>query len=165
MLPSSEVNSGGRETPVCQISKLLQMLQNVARCCKVKYLSKLKSENRGTTTIELAVVGCPRKGKKPFFSKSYAMLQTPQFLQLLQKPVTVSNDVELMSGEPCQVSCRRRLGFRSYSGKPPGGVISPPRRSRVNTKLLQPMPENKTCIIGLKKKQNTIPLQLGMQFR
>ena len=39
------------------------------------------------------------------------------------------SDVELMSGEACRVSCRYRLGFRSYSGKteadgkrlPPGG--------------------------------------------
>ena len=67
VLPSSEINSGGRETPVCKISKLLQILQNVARCCKVENLSKLKSENRETTTIELSVVDCPRKGEKPFF--------------------------------------------------------------------------------------------------
>ena len=87
VLPSSEINSGGRKTPVCKISKLLQILQNVARCCKVENLSKLKSENRETTTIELSVVDCPRKGKK-HFSKFYAMLQTPRFLQLLQKPVT-----------------------------------------------------------------------------
>ena len=31
------------------------------------------------------------------------------------------NDVELMSGEACQVSCRYRLGFRSYFGKTEGG--------------------------------------------
>ena len=30
------------------------------------------------------------------------------------------NDVELMSGESCQVSCRYRLGFRSYFGKTEG---------------------------------------------
>ena len=37
-----------------------------------------------------------------------------------------SNDVELMSGKSCQVSCRYRLGFRSYSGKLwGGGVMSP----------------------------------------
>ena len=67
VLPSSEINSGGRETPVCKISKLLQILQNVARCCKVEYLSKLKSENRETITIELSVVDCPEKGKAIFF--------------------------------------------------------------------------------------------------
>ena len=66
VLPSSEINSGSRETPVCKISKLLQMLQNVARCCKVEYLSKMKYENRETTTIELSVVDCPRKGENPF---------------------------------------------------------------------------------------------------
>ena len=38
------------------------------------------------------------------------------------------DDVELMSGESCQVSCRYRLGFRSYSGKTKeGGVISSPQ--------------------------------------
>ena len=88
VLPSSEINSGGRETVVCKISKLLQMLQNVARCCKVEYLPQMKPENCETTTIELGVVDCPRKGIKPYFSKFYAMLQTPRFLQLLQKPVT-----------------------------------------------------------------------------
>ena len=31
------------------------------------------------------------------------------------------NDVELMCGGSCQVSCRYRLGFRSYSGKNRGG--------------------------------------------
>ena len=30
------------------------------------------------------------------------------------------DDVELMSGESCQVSCRYRQGFRSYSGKTEG---------------------------------------------
>ena len=67
VLPSSEINSGGRETPVCKISKLLQMLQNVARCCKGGYLSKLKSENRETTTIEISVVDCPGKKEKSIF--------------------------------------------------------------------------------------------------
>ena len=87
VLPSSEINSGSRETPVCKISKLLQMLQNVARCCKVEYLSKMKYENRETTTIEIGVVDYPKR-EKVYFSKFYAMLQTPRFLQLLQKPVT-----------------------------------------------------------------------------
>ena len=67
VLPSSEINSGSRETPVCKISKLLQMLQNVARCCKVEYLSKLKSENRETTTIEIGAVDYPHNDKKAFF--------------------------------------------------------------------------------------------------
>ena len=31
------------------------------------------------------------------------------------------DDVELMSGESCQDSCRYRLWFRSYSGKTEGG--------------------------------------------
>ena len=43
------------------------MLQIVARCCKVEYLSKLKSENRETTTIEISVVDFPRKCQKAFF--------------------------------------------------------------------------------------------------
>ena len=43
------------------------MLQIVARCCKVEYLSKLKSENRETATIELSVVDCPGKREKSIF--------------------------------------------------------------------------------------------------
>ena len=42
------------------------------------------------------------------------------------------DDVELMSGESCQVSCRYRLGFRIYSGKTEGAYTPPPRRLRVN---------------------------------
>ena len=67
VLPSSKINSGGRGTPVCKISKLLQILQNVARCCKMEYFSKLKSENRETTTIEISVVDYPKNDKKAFF--------------------------------------------------------------------------------------------------
>ena len=58
------------------------MLQIVARCCKVEYLSKLKSENRETTTIEISVVDYPKNDKKAFFSKFCAMLQTPQVLAI-----------------------------------------------------------------------------------
>ena len=43
------------------------MLQIVARCCKVEYLSKLKSENRETTTIEIGVVDFPQNDKRHFF--------------------------------------------------------------------------------------------------
>ena len=43
------------------------------------------------------------------------------------------DDVELMSGESCQDSCRYRLWFRSYSGKTEGGgAENAPRRLRVN---------------------------------
>ena len=88
VLPSSEINSGGRETPVCKISKLLQMLQIVARCCKVEYLSKLKSENRETTTIELSVVDCPQKrGKGHFFRNFMQCCRRPGSCNCCRNPL------------------------------------------------------------------------------
>ena len=82
VLPSSEINSGGRETPVCNISKLLQILQNVARCCKVEYVSKLKSENRETATIEIGVVDCPQNDKKKTFFEILCNVADAQVLAI-----------------------------------------------------------------------------------
>ena len=87
-LPLSEINSGGRETPTCKISKLLQMLQNVVRCCKVGYLPQMKPENRETGTIELGVVDYPQNGEKVIFRNFMQCCRHPRFLQLLQNPVT-----------------------------------------------------------------------------
>ena len=87
VFPSSEINSGSRETPVCKISKLLQMLQNVLRCCKVEYLSKLKAENRETTTIEIGVVDYPQNDKKAFFWNSMQCCRRPGSCNCCRNPL------------------------------------------------------------------------------
>ena len=132
VLPSSEINSGGRETPVFKISKLLQILQNVARCCKVENLSKLKSENRETATIELSVVNCPRKGKSHIFRNFHAMLQTPRFLQLLQKPVTNTQFLSLLFCF-CQISKQKPKSEKFFREVP--AKSCPSQMERLDTTL------------------------------
>ena len=63
------------------------MLQIVARCCKVEYLSKLNLENRETTTIEIVVVDCPRKGKSYIFRNFMQCCRRPGSCNCCRNPL------------------------------------------------------------------------------
>ena len=74
--------------PYAKFRNCCRCCKDVARCCKVEYLSKLKSENRETTTIEISVIDYPQNDKKAFFKIFMQCCRHPRFLQLLQNPVT-----------------------------------------------------------------------------
>ena len=76
--------------PYAKFRNCCRCCKAVARCCKVEYLSKLKSENRETTTIEISVVDYPQNDEKAFFEIFMQCCRHPRFLQLLKNPVTRS---------------------------------------------------------------------------